>query len=50
MKRFLLVATLTLFQVACGFQPPEKPAVPDALLRPAVDQGTQWYQIGRAHV
>ena len=48
MKRFLLVATLTLFQVACGFQPPEKPAVPEALLRPAVDQGTQWYRSTRA--
>ena len=48
MKRFLLVAALTLTQIACGIQPAEQPAVPEALLKPVVDQGSQWYRTTRA--
>lgn len=48
MKRFLLIAALTLSQFGCGFQPAEQPAVPEALLKTGVDQGNQWFRNTRA--
>ena len=48
MKRLVLIAALTLTQIACGFQPGEQPAIPTALLKPGVDQGSLWFRNTRA--
>lgn len=48
MKRYLLIAALTLSQLACGVQPDEKPAVRKDQLKTLVDQGPNWYRDTRA--